>query len=185
MSCHFLLQGIFLTLGSNPGFLHCKWILYCLNHQGNPKKEDPSKTSQGMFRDHGFPPLSRHFVCFASGSPQLDVSMPCHQSFRPDIYGCTNSTRFYTLQFTSALLSFNLNVMSGKKKTGTQLNKNGQEQIQLRFLPHPSLSLFTFMHWRRKWQPTPVFLPGESQGRGSLVGCRLWGRTELDTTEAT
>ena len=39
-----------------------------------------------------------------------------------------------------------------------------------------SLSLFTFMHWRRKWQPTPVFLPGESQGWGSLVGCRLWGR---------
>ena len=46
-----------------------------------------------------------------------------------------------------------------------------------------SLSLFLFMHWRRKWQPTPVFLPGESQGRGSLVGCRLWGRTESDTTE--
>ena len=46
-------------------------------------------------------------------------------------------------------------------------------------------SLFTFMRWRRKWQPTPVFLPGESQGRGSLVGCRLWGRTESDTTEAT
>ena len=41
------------------------------------------------------------------------------------------------------------------------------------------------MHWRRKWQLTPVFLPGESQGRGSLVGCRLWGRTESDTTEAT
>ena len=32
-----------------------------------------------------------------------------------------------------------------------------------------SLALFTFMHWRRKWQPTPMFLPGESQGRGSLV----------------
>ena len=48
-----------------------------------------------------------------------------------------------------------------------------------------SLSLFTFMHWRRKWQPTPVFLPGESQGWGSLVGCRLWGRTESDTTEVT
>src|SRR5574341_886839 len=48
-----------------------------------------------------------------------------------------------------------------------------------------SLSLFTLMHWRRKWQPTPVFLPGESQGRQSLVGCRLWGRTESDTTEAT
>ena len=48
-----------------------------------------------------------------------------------------------------------------------------------------SLLPFTFMHWRRKWQPTPVFLPGESQGRGSLVGCLLWGRTELDTTEVT
>ena len=47
------------------------------------------------------------------------------------------------------------------------------------------LSDFTFMHWRRKWQPTPVFLPGESQGRGSLVGCCLWGRTESDTIEAT
>ena len=48
-----------------------------------------------------------------------------------------------------------------------------------------SLSLFTFLHWRRQWQPTPVFLPGESQGRVSLVGCRLWGHTESDTTEAT
>ena len=48
-----------------------------------------------------------------------------------------------------------------------------------------SLSLFTWMHWRRKWQPTPVFLPGESQGWGSLVGCRLWGRTESDMTEVT
>ena len=46
-----------------------------------------------------------------------------------------------------------------------------------------SFSLFTFMHWRRKWQSTPMFLPGESQGQGSLVGCRLWGRTGLDKTE--
>ena len=49
-----------------------------------------------------------------------------------------------------------------------------------------SLSLFTFMHWKSKWQPiTPVFLPGESQGWGSLVGCHLWGRTESDTTDTT
>ena len=48
----------------------------------------------------------------------------------------------------------------------------------------PSLSLFTFMHWRKKWQPTPVFLPGESQGQRNLVGCHLWGCTESDTTEA-
>ena len=48
-----------------------------------------------------------------------------------------------------------------------------------------SLYFFTFMHRRRKWQPTPVFLPGESQGWGRLMGCRLWDHTESDTTEAT
>ena len=49
-----------------------------------------------------------------------------------------------------------------------------------------SFSLFTFLHWKRKWQPTPVFLPGESWGQGSLVGCHLWGHhIESDTTEAT
>jgi len=59
-----------------------------------------------------------------------------------------------------------------------------QVWVLLRWLT-TSLSLFTLLHWRRKWQPTPVFLPGESQGWGSLVGCRLWGRIESDTTEAT
>ena len=38
---------------------------------------------------------------------------------------------------------------------------------------------------RRKWQPTPVFLPRESRGQRSLVGCRLRGRTESGMTEAT
>ena len=50
------------------------------------------------------------------------------------------------------------------------------------------LSDFTFtFHFHaleEEWQPTPVFLPGESQGWGSLVGCHLWGRTESDTIEA-
>ena len=46
-----------------------------------------------------------------------------------------------------------------------------------------SLLYFTFMHWRRKWQP--VFLPEESQEWGNLVGCHLWGHAELDMTEAT
>ena len=46
-----------------------------------------------------------------------------------------------------------------------------------------SLSLFTFMHWRRKWHPTPVLLPGKSHGQRTLVGCSPWGREELDMTE--
>ena len=48
-----------------------------------------------------------------------------------------------------------------------------------------SVSLFTFMHWRRKWQRTPAFLPEESQGQRSLEDCRPRGRTELDMTEVT
>ena len=44
---------------------------------------------------------------------------------------------------------------------------------------------FHFHDWRRKWQPTPVFLPGESQGQRSLLDCRLGGRTESDMTDAT
>ena len=55
----------------------------------------------------------------------------------------------------------------------------------LSFKPTFLLSSFTFMHWRRKWQPTPVFLPGESQGQESLVGWSLWGHTESDMTEVT
>ena len=48
-----------------------------------------------------------------------------------------------------------------------------------------SLSLFSFKHWRRKWQPTLVFLPGGSQGQRSLLGCRLWVHKESDMAEAT
>ena len=45
------------------------------------------------------------------------------------------------------------------------------------------LSLFTFMHWRRKWQPTPVFMPRKSHGLRSLVGYSPWGHKESDMTE--
>ena len=44
---------------------------------------------------------------------------------------------------------------------------------------------FHFHALEKERQPTPVFLPGEPQGQGSLMGCRLWGRTESDTTEVT
>jgi len=37
VGCHFLLQGIFLTQGSNLGLLHCRWVLYCMSHQGSLK----------------------------------------------------------------------------------------------------------------------------------------------------
>ena len=41
----------------------------------------------------------------------------------------------------------------------------------------------TYVNWRRKWQPTPVPLPGEAHGQGSLVGYSPWGHKESDMTE--
>ena len=50
-------------------------------------------------------------------------------------------------------------------------------------LSHAHLHTFISRQRRRQWQPTPVLLPGKSQGRGSLVGCCLWGHQEWDTIE--
>ena len=68
----------------------------------------------------------------------------------------------------------------GEKERYTHLNAEFQ-----RIARRDKKAFLSDQCWRRKWQPTPVFLPGESQGRGSLVGCHLWGRTESDTTEVT
>lgn len=47
------------------------------------------------------------------------------------------------------------------------------------------LRMHARMHWRRKWQPTPLIVPGEFQAQRSMVGCHLWGHTESDTTESS
>ena len=69
VGCHFLLQGIFLTQGSNPGLLHCRQILYCLSHQGSSKLMGNTKRVEGK----GSPQLSMTFrsPCFRPGSFSL------------------------------------------------------------------------------------------------------------------
>ena len=69
-----------------------------------------------------------------------------------------------------------------------RLQSMGSRKVEFTFTFHfhaLEKEKLTSFHQRRKWQPTPVFLPGESQGWGSLVGCSLCGLTESDTTEAT
>ena len=66
------------------------------------------------------------------------------------------------------------------EESGGLLSIGSHSRTRLR-----QLSMHSCTHWRRKWQPTPVFLPGESQGWRSLVVCHLWGLTESDKTEAT
>ena len=62
---------------------------------------------------------------------------------------------------------------------------HGVAKSRTRLSDWTELKLMDYYLRVRKWQPTPVFLPGESQGRRSLVGCHLWGRIESDTTEGT
>ena len=104
---------------------------------------------------------------------------------------------------TSIIIDFNISLTIINRKARQKIGEGNGTPLQYSCLENPMdggawwaavhgvaksrtrLSDFTFMHWRRKWQPTPVFLPGESQGQGSPVGCHLWGRTESDKTEAT
>jgi len=118
-----------------------------------------------------------HVFNFILHIPKSGISVWLSKE-RPDCHFATPSLTFWRRQWqpTPVLLPGKshgrrslVGYMHGAVKSPTWLND----------------FTFTFMHWRRKWQPTPVFLPGESQGQGSLVGCRLWGRTESDTTEAT
>ena len=108
-------------------------------------------------------------------SPGKNTGVGCHRHFR----------RYLNLTEEKAMAPHSSTLAWKIAWTEEPGRLQSMELLRVRHDWATSLSLFTFMHWRRKWQPTPVFLPGESQGRQGLVGCRLWGRTESDTTEAT
>ena len=76
----------------------------------------------------------------------------------------------YTMEYYSTIKK---NALELVLMRWTELEPIIQNEVSQKEKQATSLSLFTFMHWRRIWQPTPVFLPGESQGWGSLVGCHL------------
>ena len=122
MGSHSLLQGIFLTQGSNPGFPHCRQILYCLSHQGNPYLAKLLFKSDGEIRTFSDKPMEKtHSSTLAWQIPWME-------------------------------------------------DPGGLQSMGLQRVGHDwatSLSLFTFMHWRRKWQPTPVFLPENSRDGGT------------------
>ena len=73
----------------------------------------------------------------------------------------------------NSLLTANTLFQQHKRRLYTWTSPDGQHRNQIDYI------------LCRKWQPSPVFLPGESQGQGSLVGCRLWGHTESDMTTVT
>ena len=172
-----LLQGVFPTQGSNPGLLHYGWILYHLSHQESPRILEWvayffSRGSSRPRNQTGVSCIAGRFLLSYEGSPEVlsevlsEVTVKSRHSEK-------------AMAPHSGTLAWKIPWM--EEPGGLQ----SMGSLRVRHDWATSLSLFTFMCWRRKWQPTPVFLPGESQGRGSLVSSRLWGRTESDTTDAT
>ena len=95
------------------------------------------------------------------------------------------------LTIPALMLAIELSFLLGSFKLNQSEALSLNKKINLSSIKRKTPTIMAWIYrlwsfiWRRKWQPTPVFLPGESQGQGSLVGCHLWGRTESDTTEAT
>ena len=160
---------------SSPNVLWMGWVLYLTHH---PHPGGKNVKGQGLWLPGD---LGSSLGCITSS---LDI-WP------------------WTSHCPSLSLSFLIRQVWGKRKSHALYGEGDGTPLQYSCLENPMdggawwaavhgvsksrtrLRDFTFTHWRRKWQPTPVFLPGESQGRGSLVGCRLWGCTGLDTAEAT
>ena len=124
------------------------------------------------------PPIVLQALCLSDLIPWIYVSLPLYNRKGFDL-GNTQMVSEKAMAPHSSTLAWKIPWMEEPGR----LQSMGSLRVRDNWAT--SLSLFTFMHWRRKWQPTPVFLPGESQGRGSLLGCRLWGCTESDTTEVT
>ena len=134
--------------------------------------------------------MKRCSTSLITGEMQIRTTMMCHRTLvrMAIIQKSTNNKRCRGCGEKGTLLAMAPHSSTLAWKTPWMEKSGGLQSMGSLRVGHDratSLSHFTFMHWRRKWQPTPVFLPGESQGRQSLVGCHLWGRTESDTTEAT
>ena len=152
--------------------MHCLWLLpwYRSSTELRQRSRGPESIvftvfSQQMFSDPWFRSLHHH---------------TSRHDLEPDLYPAASVYSFASDEFE---LSFPLCAEKAMAPHSSRLQSMGSLRVGHDWAT--SLWIFTVMHWRRKWQPTPVFLPGESQGRRSPVGCCLWGCTESDTTEVT
>ena len=188
MGCHFLLQGIFLAQGSNLSLLcllHWQVGSLPLSHLGSPKVRWKCKSCTILCdpMNCNLPGSSSHRVLQARILGWIDFPFFKGTSEPKDQ---TQVSYFNRPIYSERAMAPHSSTFAWKilwMEEPGRLQSMGSLRVPYNWAT--SLSLFIFMHWRRKWQPTPVFLPGESQGQGSLVGCRLWGLTESDMTEVT
>ena len=169
------------------------------SHESGLGNRSASSYRSGHMRSSSSSMSWEHMEAAGAGGPDTQLLLcPCCVAAWPPLHACGIMGHFLWLVDRGKKLdlvysSVSEKAMAPHSSTLTWkipwMEKAGRLQsmgsLRVRHDWVTSLWLFTFVHWRRKWQPTPVFLPGESQGWGSLVGCRLWGRTESDTTEVT
>ena len=155
-----LLQRIFPTQESNRALLYCRQVLYQLSYQGSPLAWSIMyhlERQCGIWR----PTLEvKAFLPPPQDDLLLFILLYPVPLIKPEEH-------IFSIVFLCSWHILNLEEPGGLQSMGSL--RVGHDWAT-------SLSLFTFMHWRRKWQLAPVFLPGESQGRRSLVGCSPWGR---------
>ena len=137
-------------------------------------------------------PSSHLILCHPLLPPSI---FPSISVFSNESVLCIRWPKYWSFSFNislfneySGLISFRMDWLDLLAIQGTLFQESSPtpqfksiNSLGLSFLYRPNLTSI----WRRQWQPTPVFLPGESQGWQSLLGCRLLGLTESDTTETT
>ena len=171
VGCHFLLQGIFLTQGLNSGLLHCRQTLHCLSHQGSigqivwdlrlGKRFLKLTKSQTIKKNGKLLFIKVKIFC----SINISIKRMKRQATdRKEVFSNLISDNQYLVNMVLVI----------KKLPANARDINDAGSIdRVRKIP-----------WRKEWQPTPVFLPGESHLQRSLAGCSPQGRTELNNPEA-
>ena len=140
--------------------------------------------------------LSRVWLCVTPGTAALQASLSITKSWSLLKLLSTESVtlmaslplylNFLHVLYLKWLYQLYPHLKERKVNLGKQSSPNDfsmSSSLEVHCLP--IFRIPTLLSWRRQWQPTPVFLPGESQGQGSLVGSRLRGHTESGTTEVT
>ena len=149
VGCHVPFQGIFPTQGSNPGFPHCRQILHQLSHQGSWRILE--WTAYPFSRGSSWPRNRTR-------SPVLQVdSLPAELPGKP----CEMIPH---CNFIFHFLIISESFPGGSAVKNSPAMQGTQVYPWVKKIP-----------WRRKWQPSPVFLSGKSHGQRSLTGYSLWG----------
>ena len=187
---HSLLHRIFLAQESNLGLLHCRQILYCLSHQVrlcDPKNKANQWGKHGGCYCHYVTHEASGYLCFAQvhGAAQGKCKPLVHVQF----YSQHDKRHHFPTRVNTIdlpMLSLQRRwwhptpVLLHRKSNPNPTRLQSMGSLRVGHDWATSLSLFTFMHWRRKWQATPVFLPGESRDGGAWWAA-IYGVTQSRT----